>query len=99
MTVSDPAGQARIDIAGPLATYQFATRTGKSLICGTCGVYVGVMLEHGGQVWSVANVRGLAIAEFKDRVGEAARYDHETAAERIERRQRRWTPTEIRIKV
>ena len=79
MTVSDPAGAPRFEIErAALATYQFGTRTGTSLICGRCGMYAGVILEDGGKMWSVLNVRGLAIPEFEGRVAEPVVYDGET---------------------
>ncbi len=99
ITVSDPAGRAVIDVeATRYATYQFATRSATSLICGRCGTYVGAILEEGASVWSIANVRGLSVPEFAGRTGEPMVYEHETAAERIQRRKQRWTPTEIRFK-
>jgi hypothetical protein len=98
LTVSDPDGAARIEISGDtLSTYQFGTRSATSLVCGRCGCYVGVMLQEGGRSWSVANARGLAIPEFKDRVGVPMHYEHETVEERIARRKLRWTPTEIKF--
>jgi hypothetical protein len=97
MTVSDPAGRATFEIdRSALAKYQFGTRTGTSLICARCGMYAGVMLEDGGKVWSVLNVRGLAIPEFRDRVPEPVVYDGEAAEQRVARRKAKWTPTEIR---
>ena len=99
MTVSDPAGRAVFEIErAALTTYQFGTRTGTSLICGKCGMYAGVMLEDGGKTWSVLNVRGLAIPEFKDRAAEPVVYDGETPANRIARRKAKWTPTEIKYR-
>jgi hypothetical protein len=96
MTVSDPAGRATFEIErAALATYQFGTRTGTSLICRKCGMYVGVTLEEDGKVWSVLNVRGLAIAEFAGRSPEPVVYDGEKPEERIARRKAKWTPTEI----
>lgn len=100
MTVSDPEGRATFDIAGDqLTTYEFATRTATSLVCRKCGVYVGALIEDGDKVWSIANVRGLGIPEFQGRTGEGQVYDQETPAQRIDRRKRRWTPTEIRFKL
>ena len=96
MTVSDPAGRATFEIdRAALTAYQFGTRTGTSLICARCGMYAGVMLEDGGNVWSTLNVRGLAIPEFAGRTPEPVVYDGETPEARIARRKAKWTPTEI----
>ena len=96
MTVSDPAGRALFEIdRTALVKYQFETRTGTSLICGRCGMYAGVILEDGGKTWSVLNVRGLGIPEFKDRMAELVVYDGEAPEARIARRKAKWTPTEI----
>jgi hypothetical protein len=99
MTVSDPAGRAEFQIErAALATYQFGTRTGTSLLCARCGMYAGVMIEDGGKVWSALNVRGLAIPEFAGRTAEPVVYEGETAAQRIARRKAKWTPTEIKYR-
>jgi hypothetical protein len=96
MTVSDPAGRATLEIErAALTTYRFATRTGTSLLCSRCGMYAGVMIEDGGKVWSVLNVRGLAVPEFAGRAPEPVIYDAETPEARIARRKSKWTPTEI----
>lgn len=99
MTVSDPAGRVVLEIErAALATYQFGTRTGTSLLCARCGMYAGVMIEDGGKVWSALNVRGLAIPEFAGRTAEPVVYEGETAAQRIARRKAKWTPTEIKYR-
>jgi hypothetical protein len=56
------------------------------------------MLEDGGKVWSVLNVRGLAIPEFAGRSPEPVVYDGETPEARIARRKQKWTPTEIKYR-
>ncbi len=100
LTISDPAGQALIEIhAGHFSTYKFATQSATSLICGNCGTYTGILLQDGPQMWSVANARGLAISEFNGRAGVPMLYEHESMEERINRRKQRWTPTQIRFKV
>ena len=99
MTVSDPAGRAVFEIdRNALSSYQFGTRTGTSLICAKCGMYAGVMLEDAGKVWSVLNVRGLAIPEFAGRTAEPVVYEGEAPEQRIARRKAKWTPTEIRYR-
>src|SRR5262245_10827747 len=98
MTVSDPQGRASFEIErARLVSYQFATRTGSSLICGRCGLYAGVVLTEGAETWSVLNVRGLAIAAFADRQPLPMVYDGETPAARIARRKLKWTPTDLRL--
>lgn len=96
MTLSDPAGRATFEMerAG-LNRYQFATRTGTSLLCARCGMYAGVVLEDEGKVWSALNVRGLAVPEFKDRTAEQVVYEGESPEARIARRKQKWTPTEL----
>jgi hypothetical protein len=95
-TVSDPAGRARFEIEPDhLVKYQFATRSGTSLICGRCGMYAGVVLRDAGEAWSVLNVRGLAIAAFDGRQAAPMVYEGETPAARIARRKAKWTPTDI----
>lgn len=96
MTVSDPAGRATFEIErAALTRYQFGTRSGTSLLCARCGMYAGAVLEDGGKVWSILNVRGLAIPEFKNRVAEPVVYEGETPDARIARRKAKWTPTEM----
>ncbi len=58
-------------------------------------MYAGAILEDDGKVWSIINVRGLAVPEFKDRVGDPVHYEGETGTQRIARRKQKWTPTEI----
>ena len=66
-------------------------------MCARCGTYAGVVIIDGEQAWSVANARGLAIAEFKERVGVQTFYEDETPDERIARRKEKWTPTELKF--
>jgi hypothetical protein len=96
MTTSDPSGKARFEIDGAaLSWYRFETRTGTSLICSRCGAFAGGIIEDGENVWSFVNVRGLAIPEFRGRIGEHKHYDDETPDQRQARRIATWTPTEL----
>jgi hypothetical protein len=97
MTVSDPNGRAVFEIErAALMRYQFGARTSTILLCARCGMYAGMILEDGGKVWSILNVRGLAVPEFQDRAAEPVVYEGETPEARIARRKSRWTPTEVR---
>lgn len=97
LTVSDPAGRLVFEARpSALAGYEFGMRTGTSLLCRTCGTYVGFALKDGEGMWAIANARGLGMAEFLDRQPEAMAYDAETAEQRIARRKTRWTPAEVR---
>lgn len=98
MTVSDPEGKSTLLIRqGQLHAYQFGTRTATSLICQSCGVYAGAMVQEDGRTWSIVNVRGLAITDFLGRTAEPVSYDAETAVQRTARRKAKWTPTEVRL--
>lgn len=98
LTVSDPDGQAVFEVdAAHYVPYAFATGSATSVICGRCGVYAGAVLTEGGKSWSIANTRGLGMAEFRGRTGDAMEYEQETAAQRVARRKARWTPTDWRV--
>ena len=95
-TVSAADGRAIFTIAADrLTTYRFGTETCSALICRSCGVYAGVIMEDGDQILSIANARGLGIEAFKDRDGTPLTHDGESTPDRIARRKSRWTPTEI----
>jgi hypothetical protein len=99
-TISDPAGHAIIEIDDAVVRrYQFGTKTATSLVCGRCGTYAGAYVEADGKTWSIANARGLAIAQFAHREGKPMVYEQETAYQRTARRKVRWTPTEIVLRV
>ena len=98
MTVSDPEGRAVFEIdRAALTKYQFETRSGTTLLCAHCGIYVGVITEAGGKAWSTINVRGMAVSEFSGRTAEPVVYEGETQTTRMARRQTKWTPTELKF--
>ncbi|MEZ5855513.1 MAG: hypothetical protein R3D67_12520 [Hyphomicrobiaceae bacterium] len=100
LTASDPAGHAIFQIeAGALQPYRFGTNTAMAIICRHCGAYAGIAYTDGGRTWSAANMRGLGVEEFKERVGVQMFYEDETPTERVERRKQKWTPTEVRFKL
>jgi hypothetical protein len=91
---SDPDGAMRIHVrdASQLVRYRFALKTADFLICKTCGVYVGALLEDGGRGWFTINVNA-----FRDRPGldfpiTPRDFDAEDVSARVARRKRTWTP-------
>ena len=96
-TVSDPNGQARIQVqdSARLHRYRFALRTADFLVCRACGVYVGAAIAVQGKSWSTLNINAFDQAAAFARTAAAVRYDAETEEQRLARRMARWTPTEI----
>ncbi|MGA7966866.1 MAG: hypothetical protein WCB49_13450 [Gammaproteobacteria bacterium] len=92
---SDPDGTAviRVNDAGHLHKYRFALRTADFYICTTCGTYLGAVLSDERGAWSTLNLR-LAKISVEE---EIASYGSENADDRIDRRKRDWTPTEIHL--
>ncbi len=97
ITTSDPAGAVRIVLHDParVSHYQFGLRTAEFLVCAVCGVYAAVVLHADGATWAVVNVNTLE-GTFGGAI-QPMNYDGETAEQRVERRQARWTPATLRI--
>jgi hypothetical protein len=92
-TTSDPGGSVIFHIANPatLLRYRFGSRTAEFFVCGNCGTYVAavVTLPRGHfttlNVNAIADITGLPEAE-------PVSYEGESAEQKRERRERRWTP-------
>ncbi|HXW84715.1 MAG TPA: hypothetical protein VEJ86_09950 [Candidatus Binataceae bacterium] len=92
--IADSRGRATIRIRRPgeLNRYRFELKTADFLVCRTCGVYLGAVIETGGKSFSTLNLRATT---YRDVPASRHSYDGETEAGRIERRTKSWTPTEI----
>lgn len=90
-SVSDPDGSLSFTIRDPalVSHYRFGLRTADFLVCRTCGVYVGAVIERDGRRWGIINLRA---SEFYDLPATAVSYDRENEAVRVDRRLTRWTP-------
>jgi len=90
---SDPDGKAIIRVLDEqrLYKYRFALRTADFYICTTCGAYLGAVLADGTGTWSTLNLRLTALPADE----EVASFGAENTDDRIARRKRAWTPTEI----
>lgn len=77
--------------------YRFGSKTADALLCRSCGVYVGVILEADAKTYGVVNVNVFDDQAPFARDAETMNYEHESAVERIARRKAKWTPTEVQI--
>ena len=94
LSTSDPQGELdyRVSEAGLLQRYRFGGRTADFLICRRCGVYIGAQMQAEGRDWGILNVRALRPPPANLPAAEPMSYDGESAVERQQRRERRWTP-------
>ena len=94
LTSSDPAGRLAFHIGSGEAVqrYRFGLKTADFLLCGHCGVYVGAQIGTPRGAFGIVNVRAIvpACSELPHPV--SADYGSETGPERIDRREKRWTP-------
>jgi hypothetical protein len=93
--IADPAGRAVIEVkdADRLSRYQFGLKTAEYLVCRDCGVYVAAVTpEEIGEVRAIVIVN--ALDEHKLFTGRVipVSYQGEERADRMARRQVRWTP-------
>jgi hypothetical protein len=94
LSTSDPAGslEFREHSPGALHRYRFGRRTADFLVCRICGVYIGAVLQSGTRSFGIINVR--VLTSLLEQLPDASpmSYDGEEAAERVARREKRWTP-------
>lgn len=93
-TTSDASGSVKFEIASPdsLARYQFGLRTAEFLICDRCGVYVAVVITSSRGQFATINVNTLSPSPEGLPEAKPISYEQETRAQRIARREQRWTP-------
>ena len=91
---SDPAGRVEITVGDPgrLERYRFGLGTTDYLICRTCGVYAGAVMDSGGSAVAIVNINCLVDADDGWQAAKAMNYDGETGPERRARRLKSWTP-------
>ena len=92
--IADSRGHASIRIQHPeeLNRYRFGFKTADFLVCRSCGVYLGAVIEVGGKTFSTLNLR---VTSYRDVPASRHSYDAETENGRIERRTKSWTPTDV----
>jgi hypothetical protein len=78
-----------------VSRYRFALRTADFIVCRTCGVYVGAVCTIDGATYATLNANVLDDrAAFTGRPRPVS-FEGETAAERLARRCRAWTPAVV----
>jgi hypothetical protein len=92
-TTADPVGRVsfRINDEGALERYRFGLRTADFLLCRHCGVYLAAVISSPRGQFATLNVNALA-DPIGSRSATAVAYDDESAEQREQRRQARWTP-------
>ena len=78
--------------ADALQHYRFGLATADFLLCRHCGVYIGAQIETANGAFGIINIRALTPLPEELPRAAPADYGAESARERIERRQKRWTP-------
>jgi hypothetical protein len=96
-SASDPAGKVEITLRAPaeVSRYRFALRTADFLVCRTCGVYVAAVCSIEGVTYATLNANVLDERAAFTRPPVRVDFDGETAAERMTRRSRVWTPAAV----
>lgn len=94
LSASDPAASIAFHASDPaqLQRYRFGLRTADFLLCRHCGAYIGAMIETPRGRFGIINTRALADPVPPLAPAEAAHYDGEDTAERVDRREKRWSP-------
>lgn len=94
LTTSDPLGRLMFRVSHDelLEHYRFGLKTADFLLCKRCGVYVGAQIETTHGAFGIINT--LTMMPVPEGLPVAARPDYgsESPNERVERREKRWTP-------
>jgi hypothetical protein len=96
LTTSDPAGRLtfRTSAAEWLQRYRFGLKTADFLVCGRCGVYIGAQIQTAHGAFGIINALAIVPALRELPAAALADYSSESSSERVERREKRWTPLE-----
>lgn len=97
VAVTDPAGslEVRVRDPGEMSRYRFGLRTAEFLICRTCGVYVAAVSTIEGATVASLNANVLDARAALTQRPAPVDYEGESAAERLSRRRRAWTPAAV----
>lgn len=77
-----------------LERYRFSLKTADFLLCKRCGVYLGAQIETTHGAFGIINTLTMTPVPVGLPVCALADYGSESSCERVERREKRWTPLE-----
>lgn len=99
LSTSDPAGSLEFTASDPdlLNRYRFGLRTADFLLCRECGIYIGALIETGKGRFGIISMHALVAAPENLAATEPISYDSEDIAERVSRRETRWTPVKTNL--
>lgn len=98
LSTSDPRGDLEflVTIPGQLQRYRFGLKTADFLLCRQCGVYIGAEINTAAGRFGIINSRALQDRKLALAVATPMSYDTEESADRVLRREQRWTPLRSR---
>ena len=99
LSASDPTGSLEFTASDPnlLNRYRFGLRTADFLLCRECGIYIGALIETGKGRFGIISMHALVEAPENLAATEPISYDSEDIAERVSRREERWTPVKTNL--
>jgi hypothetical protein len=94
LSISDPDGRLEFTAAVSelLQRYRFGSGVTEFLLCRACGVYVGARVGAAERAFGIVNARALSPLPADLPAAVPMDYAAENGAQKLERRQRRWTP-------
>jgi hypothetical protein len=97
LSTSDPNGSLTFweHVPATLNRYQFGRKTADFLICRRCGAYLGATMQSEGKSFGIVNVRWLQSVLEHVSAPQPMTYENEAQAERLARREKRWTPIAV----
>lgn len=94
LSASDPDAELRFaaDSGDHLRRYRFGLKTADFLLCRNCGVYIGAVIETAAGRFGIINTHALDDPAPTMASPVPMDYDGEVTGDRVDRRERVWTP-------
>jgi hypothetical protein len=91
---SDPGAELRFRCGDPAQVnrYRFGQRTADFILCASCGVLLGAIMQADEDEYAVINLHAMIDPPAELPSPDVVCYAEESVQERLSRRQRRWAP-------